>query len=27
VCGVAISDDLRPEWQVFLNAVLKSVPA
>jgi CheY-like chemotaxis protein len=27
VCGVAIADDLRPEWQAFLNAVLKTVPA
>jgi DNA-binding response OmpR family regulator len=27
VCGVAIADDLRPEWQTFLNAVLKTVPA
>jgi CheY-like chemotaxis protein len=23
VCGVAVADDLRPEWQTFLNAVLK----
>ena len=27
VCGVAVADDLRPEWQAFLNAVLKSVLA
>jgi CheY-like chemotaxis protein len=26
VCGVAVAEDLRPEWQAFLNAVLKSVP-
>ena len=25
VCGVAVADDLRPDWQAFLNAVLKSV--
>ena len=25
VCGVAVADDLRPEWQAFLNAVLKPV--
>lgn len=23
VCGVAIAEDLRPEWQTFLNAVLR----
>ena len=23
VCGVAVAEDLRPEWQAFLNAVLK----
>jgi DNA-binding response OmpR family regulator len=27
VCGVAIAEDLRGEWQAFLNAVLKTVPA
>ena len=27
VCGVAVAEDLRPDWQTFLNAVLKSVPA
>jgi hypothetical protein len=27
VCGVAIADDLRSDWQAFLNAVLKTVPA
>jgi CheY-like chemotaxis protein len=27
VCGVAVSEDLRPDWQMFLNAVLKTVPA
>jgi DNA-binding response OmpR family regulator len=27
VCGVAVADDLRLEWQAFLNAVLKTVPA
>ena len=27
VCGVAVAEDLRPEWQAFLNAVLKGVPA
>jgi CheY-like chemotaxis protein len=27
VCGVAVAEDLRPDWQAFLNAVLKSVPA
>jgi DNA-binding response OmpR family regulator len=27
VCGVAVAEDLRPEWQAFLNAVLKMVPA
>jgi DNA-binding response OmpR family regulator len=26
VCGVAVAEDLRPDWQTFLNAVLKSVP-
>ena len=25
VCGVSVADDLRPDWQAFLNAVLKSV--
>jgi CheY-like chemotaxis protein len=24
VCGVAIATDLRPEWQVFLNTILKT---
>lgn len=23
VCGVAVAEDLRPEWQTFLNAVLR----
>ena len=23
VCGVAIAEDLRPEWQIFLNAALR----
>lgn len=27
VCGVAVAEDLRPDWQAFLNAVLKTVPA
>jgi len=27
VCGVAVAEDLRPEWQTFLNAVLKPVSA
>jgi DNA-binding response OmpR family regulator len=27
VCGVAIAEDLRGEWQAFLNTVLKTVPA
>lgn len=27
VCGVAVAEDLRPDWQTFLNAVLKTVPA
>lgn len=27
VCGVAVPEDLRPDWQTFLNAVLKTVPA
>ena len=25
VCGVAVAEDLRPEWQTFLNAVLGTV--
>jgi hypothetical protein len=24
VCGVAVAEDLRPEWQSFLNVVLKA---
>ena len=27
VCGVAVAEDLRPDWQAFLTAVLKTVPA
>ena len=27
VCGVAVAEDLRPEWQSFLNVVLKAVSA
>ena len=23
VCGVAVAEDLRPEWQTFLNTLLK----
>ena len=23
VCGVAVAEDLRPEWQAFLNTLLK----
>jgi hypothetical protein len=27
VCGVAVAEDLRPEWQAFLNTVLGTVTA
>ena len=27
LCGVSVAEDLRPEWQAFLNAVLKTVTA
>ena len=26
VCGVAVAKDLRPEWQTFLNTVLRAAP-
>lgn len=26
VCGVAVAEDLRPEWQALLNAVLRPTP-
>jgi DNA-binding response OmpR family regulator len=27
VCGVAVAEDLRTDWQAFLHAILKTVPA
>jgi CheY-like chemotaxis protein len=26
VCGVAVAEDLRPDWQAFLNVALKATP-